>query len=105
MRAARGDAAAWGELVATYVADVWSLSVHVTGDRGEAARVNETVWLRLAQDLPVATTEPLAQWLDMAVHEAAGRAGRPAETGGDRKGAVAPKRSAVVPLPRPRESL
>ena len=49
--AARGDAAAWAELVDRYVELLWRMAERLVG-ADAAAKVSEVVWLRLATRLP-----------------------------------------------------
>lgn len=104
-RAARGDASAWRELVAAHLAEVWALAVRLTRDQDQAALVCETVWLRLAQDLPVATTEPLSGWLGRAVREEARRVDRSPLVIRLPRDADDGVRGRVVSLPRPRDRM
>jgi DNA-directed RNA polymerase specialized sigma24 family protein len=49
--AARGDAAAWAELVDRYVELLWRMAERLVGAE-QAEAVSELVWLRLATRLP-----------------------------------------------------
>ena len=85
--ASQGDSAAWEELVAAHLAEVWALAVRLTDQPEEAALVCETVWLRLAQQLPVPGSESLTGWLGRAVYDEARRTAR-VQVVVDRRGAV-----------------
>jgi len=100
-RAAEGDPAAWAALVDAHLERVWSLAVLLTRHPHDAAVVCETVWLRLAQDLPAAEEERLASWLARVVWEEARRAA-PASVVVGRRRTDAPPRGRVLPLPRSR---
>ena len=61
--AALGDESAWLRLVDAHAATVWRDVLAAQLPAADAHAVSETVWLRLAESLPLSTSTPLSQWL------------------------------------------
>lgn len=70
--AAAGDVQAWADLVDLAAADVWAWALTRCGPE-QAEAVSLTVWLRLAQALPLGLDRPLLLWLRRAVEQEARR--------------------------------